>query len=76
MEDIEVNTLVVTHGGFIMEFMNVFKKLINKNHKDIYANDSRNTSITQYLIYYDKGEIKFQLGPIQNDNQHLGKNVH
>lgn len=43
----ELTFLVVTHGGFIMEFINAFKYFKDPvNNIDKFNNNSKNTSVT------------------------------
>ena len=43
----ELTLLVVTHGGFIMEFINAFKYFKDpENNVDKFNNNSKNTSVT------------------------------
>jgi len=70
--------LVITHGGFIMEMMNVFRSL-NKE-KIVENNKAKNSSITVYSVFCKncgskcyqkcKNEIEFKL-LLDNDNSHL-----
>jgi broad specificity phosphatase PhoE len=43
--------LVVTHGGFIMEFINAFKSIYGgPTHKDVFKNNAKNTSVNIFDI--------------------------
>lgn len=53
--------LVVTHGGFIMEFMNVVRSLSGK--APIMNNNARNTSV--YLIRFSMNPKKMKNGVVQ-----------
>ena len=68
--------LAVSHGGFIMEFMNVIRSL--KGSAPLYNNSAKNTSV--YIIRFDIKEVKTKTGVntklaatvlLENDNSHL-----
>ena len=65
--------LVVTHGGFIMEFMNVVRNL--QGMAPIYNNSSKNTSIT--IVKFEKGKDGKLAASVllENDNSHLNEQV-
>jgi broad specificity phosphatase PhoE len=47
-----VSILVITHGGFIMEFNNVVSRIHKKT--EIFDNSAKNCSMFSYLITYQK----------------------
>lgn len=53
--------LVVTHGGFIMEFMNVVRSLRGK--APILNNNARNTAV--YVVRFTLSPKKMKNGVIQ-----------
>ena len=61
--------LVVTHGGFIGEFMNVVRRLMGK--PPVYSNNAKNTAM--YIVQFDrnaKGGLKPKV-LLENDNSHI-----
>ena len=68
--------LVITHGGFIMEFMNVVRSFHSK--PPLYNNSAKNTAI--FVIKFEHKEVKTKTGVnlkivptilVENDNSHL-----
>ena len=54
--------LVVSHGGFIMEFVNSFKALMDPKYVDQFKNNTKNTSITIFKITEKSpGQLQFQI---------------
>jgi len=47
--------LVVTHGGFIMEFQNLINQLVFKK-KPVFNNSAQNCSIYKYNVFLKKKE--------------------
>lgn len=45
-----IEILVVSHGGWIMEFLNVYNKLMNPAYKEKYSNNVKNASIHIFTI--------------------------
>lgn len=67
--------LVVSHGGFIMEFVNSFKALMDPKYVDQFKNNTKNTSITIFKITETTpGKLDFKI-TLQNDNTHLAQSV-
>ncbi|CAD8047558.1 unnamed protein product [Paramecium sonneborni] len=64
-----ITVLLVTHGGFIMEFMNQINYMINKK-QPVYNNSALNCSITIVKYTLPKGEVKIVT---QNDATHIQK---
>ncbi|CAK78968.1 unnamed protein product (macronuclear) [Paramecium tetraurelia] len=64
-----ITVLLVTHGGFIMEFMNQINYMINKK-QPVYNNSALNCSITIVKYILPKGEVKIVT---QNDASHIQK---
>lgn len=63
--------LVVTHGGWIMEFLNVIRKL--KGSPPVFANNTQNTSLT--VIKFKKARTGFFPRVVMNnDVSHLKVN--
>ena len=67
--------LVVSHGGFIMEFVNAIKYFQSpETHEDKFKNNTKNTSITIFRLTQDLSDkadrIKYDI-TLQNDNSHL-----
>ena len=61
--------LIVTHGGFIGEFLNVVRKLAGR--QPIYNNSAKNTAM--YIIKFErnaKSSLKARI-LLENDNEHL-----
>ena len=61
--------LVVTHGGFIGEFLNVCRKLAGR--QPVYNNSAKNTAM--YVIKFErnaKDGLKSSV-LLENDNSHL-----
>ena len=48
--DVRYDFLVVTHGGFIMEFTNAIRWFGDPSYVDKFANNSKNTSISIYTL--------------------------
>jgi len=71
----KAKVLVITHGGFIMEFLNVVRSL--KGLMPIFNNVAKNTSLTIIEFNMEKSKAKgMKLMPkvlMENDNSHLGK---
>ena len=48
------NILIVAHGGFIMEFINVIKSLIAEKagtpHQDVFKNNAKNTCVNIFAL--------------------------
>ncbi|KAM3131358.1 hypothetical protein pb186bvf_016540 [Paramecium bursaria] len=63
-----VKVLLVTHGGFIMEFMNHMNFLQSKKNP-VYNNNAQNCSIT-VVSYKKPGDIKVL---VNNDASHIQK---
>ena len=71
-ENITANTmkriLIVSHGGWIMEFINVIREI--KGQAPVYANKSKNTAI--YIYRFKKnGKRIIPSMVIENDTKHL-----
>ena len=60
--------LVVSHGGWIMEFLNVIRE--TKRQPPLYQNKSKNTALYMYRIR-KKGQTFSVTSVIQNDISHL-----
>lgn len=60
--------LIVTHGGWIMELINVIREL--KGQPPVYANKSKNTAVYIYRIRKVTGKLTPTM-VIENDTRHL-----
>ena len=49
-ENTKKDFLVVTHGGFIMEFINCYKSYIDPDYKEVMNFDVRNTCVNKFSI--------------------------
>ena len=61
--------LIVTHGGFIGEFLNVVRKLSGR--QPVYNNSAKNTAM--YILKFErnaKSGLKARI-LLENDNEHL-----
>ena len=72
----QLKILVVTHGGFIMEFLNAVRAMMSKT--PIFNNNAKNTAI--YVIKFKKETKRTSKGVstkiipqviVENDNSHL-----
>ena len=68
------NCLVVTHGGFIMEFINCYKSYIDPDYKEVMNFDVRNTCVNKFQItkeiINDEAKTKYEIEYL-NDFAHL-----
>ena len=66
--------LVVTHGGFIMEFTNAIRWLADPTFEDKFNNNSKNTSISIYKLEQQitspPARLTFEI-PLLNFNDHV-----
>jgi broad specificity phosphatase PhoE len=66
-----LRVMVVTHGGFIMEFMNVIGMMKN-NENPVFKNSATNCSITTLKITKKDGKKALSFDFIRkNDNKHI-----
>lgn len=66
-----VRVLLVSHGGWIMEFLNVLREL--KGQRAVYANKSQNTAV--YVIRVERrGGRVLATTVLENDTSHLRVN--
>ena len=56
--DAEINVFVVTHGGFLTEFNNLYRT-IRKEYANKSADTAPNCSLHEYLISYPAGDAEY-----------------
>ena len=71
-ESNDQNFLIVTHGGTIMEFINVLNKIKDPNSEDVFKINSKNTCLNVFKMTKDQSNGKVDVDfNLVNCDKHL-----